>query len=128
MIKTIGGMQEVLNSYNAKDWLKSAEIGKNERMSVSKIDKDMDILNPLQTQNQGEIPKSFSSFLVDSMTKVNDLQKDANVALEELATGQSRNLHETMLAVEKAEIAFKTMNQIRMKVIDAYKEIMKMQI
>ena len=33
-----------------------------------------------------------------------------------------------MLAVEKADIAFKTMNQVRTKVIDAYKEIMRMQV
>ena len=48
--------------------------------------------------------------------------------MEKLASGKSQNLHETLLTVEKAEIAFKTMNQVRSKVIDAYKEIMKMQI
>ena len=48
--------------------------------------------------------------------------------MSKLASGKSKNIHETMLAVENAEIAFKTMNQIRMKVIDAYKEIMRMQM
>ncbi|MBF0208260.1 MAG: flagellar hook-basal body complex protein FliE, partial [Oligoflexia bacterium] len=51
-----------------------------------------------------------------------------NMAIEKLATGDSDNLHETMLMVEQAEIAFKTMNQIRQKVIDAYKEIIRIQI
>ncbi len=45
-----------------------------------------------------------------------------------LASGQTKNISETMLAVENAEIAFKTMNQVRMKVIEAYKEIMRMQM
>ena len=45
----------------------------------------------------------------------------ANKAIQNLAAGKTKNIHETMLAVENAEIAFKTMNQIRMKVIEAYK-------
>jgi flagellar hook-basal body complex protein FliE len=50
------------------------------------------------------------------------------VAMEKLASGESKNLHETLLTVEKADIAFRTMNQIRSKVIEAYKEVMRMQI
>ena len=66
--------------------------------------------------------------LTTSIGEVNNLQVEANQAVQKLVTGESKNLHETMLAVEQAEIAFKTMNQIRMKVIDAYKEVMRMQI
>ena len=120
MIKTVGGVNEVLNSYNAEDWVKSAEV---------KNDFKMEGFPP---QGLEKVPQSdsrtFGDFLFDSMNKVNELQKDANSAIELLATGQSANLHETMIRVEQAEIAFKTMNQIRMKVLDAYKEIMKMQI
>ena len=72
--------------------------------------------------------RSFTDMLVDSMSKVNDLQTEANSAIEKLATGKTKNIHETMLAVEKADIAFKTMNQIRSKVIDAYREVMRMQV
>ena len=56
------------------------------------------------------------------------MQKDADIAVQKLVTGENKNIHETLLAVEQAEIAFKTMNQIRTKVIDAYKEIMRMQV
>ena len=70
----------------------------------------------------------YINFLQDSIGKVNSLQTEANVAMEQLASGESQNLHETLLAVEKADIAFRTMNQVRTKVIDAYREIMKMQI
>lgn len=72
--------------------------------------------------------RSFNEFLQESISKVNSLQQDANSAMEMLASGKTQSLHETLLAVEKAEIAFKTMNQIRGKVLDAYKEIMRMQI
>ncbi len=71
---------------------------------------------------------SFKDYLVESMHKVNKLQKDANLAIENLATGKSKNIHETLLMVEKAELAFKTMNQVRTKVIDVYKELMRTQV
>jgi flagellar hook-basal body complex protein FliE len=48
--------------------------------------------------------------------------------MQKIASGESKNLHETLLAVERAEIAFKTMNQVRSKVLEAYKEIMRTQI
>jgi flagellar hook-basal body complex protein FliE len=59
---------------------------------------------------------------------VNSLQNKANESIQRLVTGENKNIHETMLTVEKAEIAFKTMNQIRQKVLDAYREVMKMQV
>lgn len=120
MINTIGGMKQVLDTYSAKDWLKSAEIEKKNTISPQNLS---------ETLHESPVKqKTFGDFLFDAVAKVNDLQKDANLAIEKLATGQSTNLHETMIMVEQAEVAFKTMNQIRMKVLDAYKEIMKMQV
>ena len=120
-IQTAGSLQSILNNYNAKDWTKSAKIdaegfklSEKGGLSVSDL--------------EGAGNKPFSEMLTESITEVNSLQTEANVAIEKLASGQSQNIHETMLAVEKAEIAFKTMNQVRHKVIDAYKEIMRMQV
>lgn len=120
-IQNIGSMQEILGSYSAKDWSKSATIDSIESMDFGELGKDLKL--PKAEKNT-----SFSEMLSSSMMDVNSLQKDADVAVQKLASGESKNLHETMLAVEKAEIAFKTMNQIRTKVIDAYKEIMRMQV
>lgn len=117
MIKSYGQMQNTLKNYDMKNWSKSVEIGN--RLDFKS--------NPMEgTPEAGG--DSFGKFLADSVSKVNGLQQDANVAMEQLASGKSQNLHETLLAVEKADIAFRTMNQVRSKVIDAYKEIMKMQI
>lgn len=85
----------------------------------------MDDLDGLKDHMKG---KSFGKILTEKITEVNDVQIEANHAIEKLVSGRSKNIHETMIAVEKAEIAFKMMNQIRLKVIDAYKEIMKMQV
>jgi flagellar hook-basal body complex protein FliE len=120
-INNVAGMRDVLRSYDADSWIKSAEIGS--KRGESKIDEGMDI--PLEGAGK---KRTFGDFLLESVSKVNELQNNANIAMEKLASGQSTNLHETLIAVEEAEIAFKAMNQIRTKVIDAYREIMRMQI
>ncbi len=115
-IKDIGSFQQTLGTNDARGWSREVD-----------NDKAFDIAMPGGIEGAGE-SKSFGEFLSDSISKVNSIQNEANVAMEKLASGESQNLHETLLAVEKADIAFRTMNQVRTKVIDAYREIMKMQI
>jgi flagellar hook-basal body complex protein FliE len=117
-IKDITGFQKTLGNADAKGWSRSVD---------NDFGKGFGIEAPGINGTEGGT-KSFGEFLQDSIGKVNSLQNEANVAMEKLASGESQNLHETLLAVEKADIAFRTMNQVRTKVIDAYREIMKMQI
>lgn len=119
-INNLSRMNEVLKNYSAEEWTKSAKIDFESPLKIGESDFNL--------KETGSSTTSFSDMLADSLKDVNSLQKEADTAIQKLASGQSQNLHETMLAVEKAEIAFKTMNQIRMKVIDAYKEVMRMQI
>lgn len=119
-IQTRGSLEGILNKYNAKEWSQG-----NKMDSVKELQfKDAPKPGVTNLENQ----MSFGDLLSKSLSEVNGLQKDANTAIEKLATGKSKNIHETMLAVEKADIAFKAMNQIRQKVIEAYKEIMRMQV
>ena len=98
----------MLRSGDASSWAKNTEINsKNLRLKTSDI--NLDSLDDLKSA------RSFTDMLVDSMSRVNNLQTEANTAIEKLATGKTKNIHETMLAVERADIAFKTMNQIRSK-------------
>ena len=80
---------------------------------------------PAKVPGQGQ---SFKDMLVRSLEEVNRLQEDANVAFERLATGQTQNVTEVLSAVQKADLAFKTLMQIRNKLIDAYDEIRQMRI
>ena len=48
--------------------------------------------------------------------------------MQQLATGENKNIPDVMLAVEKADIAMKLMVQVRNKIIEAYQEVMKMQV
>jgi len=72
--------------------------------------------------------KGFGQMLADSITKVNEAQQTADHSIKELAAGRTKNIHETMLQIENADASLKLMMQVRNKVLDAYKEIMRMQV
>ena len=74
------------------------------------------------------IPPPFADTLKKSIGEVNQLQKTADVKMQQLATGENKNIADVMVATEKADIALKLMVQVRNKVINAYNEIMKMQV
>lgn len=71
---------------------------------------------------------SFKNVLRDAINETNALQKSADVKVQELATGKTTNIPEVMMQVEKADIALRLMTQVRNKIIDAYQEVMKMQV
>jgi len=69
----------------------------------------------------GETLKSF-------IEEVNHLQKEAGYSIEKLAAGEINDVHEVMVAVEKASVSFELMMEIRNKIVDAYRELMRMQV
>jgi flagellar hook-basal body complex protein FliE len=72
--------------------------------------------------------KSFADTLNEAINNVNELQKASDKGMQNLATGRTDNVAEVMIAAEKADIALKLMVQVRNKIIDAYQDIMKMQV
>jgi flagellar hook-basal body complex protein FliE len=71
---------------------------------------------------------TFAGVLKDSLAEVNQLQQKADAAITALATGDKANLHETMIAMEQADVSFKLMMQVRNKIVEAYQEIMRIQV
>ncbi len=71
---------------------------------------------------------SFKETVSNFVNEVNDLQVKAGESVENFATGKVENVHEVMIAMSKAEISFKFMMETRNKLIDAYKEIIRMQV
>ena len=66
---------------------------------------------------------SFADMLKDSINEVSRLQQDASQAVQDLATGKTEDVAGVMTAMEKSDIAFKTLLAIRAKLMDAYEEI-----
>ena len=71
---------------------------------------------------------SFEGLLKQSLSDVNELQQKADQAVRQLATGQQQDIHNTMIAMEKADVAFRLLMQIRNKVIAAYETVMRIQV
>ena len=71
---------------------------------------------------------SFKDFLVNSIQEVNSMQQAADHAVEKLATGQDVSPAEVLTAVQKADIAFRMMMQIRNKMVQAYQEVQNIRV
>jgi len=76
----------------------------------------------------GPSKTSFSDHLMDSIKQVDSMQKTADTMATDLVSGKSENIHETMLAASHAELSFNLMVQIRNKGLEAYQEVMRMQV
>jgi flagellar hook-basal body complex protein FliE len=71
---------------------------------------------------------SFGETLQRAIADVNNLQTEAGKAVDKMVVGETVDLHEVMIAVEKARTSFDLLMEIRNKTIDAYREIMRMQV
>jgi flagellar hook-basal body complex protein FliE len=80
----------------------------------------------------GAVPQAggaeFKNFLLESIREVNSMQQAADQAMEKLATGGDVNPAEVLTAVQKADIAFRMMMQIRNKIVQAYQEVQNIRI
>lgn len=70
----------------------------------------------------------FKDLIMQSINQVNDMQQNADVAIETLMTGGEINPAQVMTAIQKADMSFRMMQQIRNKLMDAYREIKDIRI
>ncbi len=70
----------------------------------------------------------FSKIVQRFIDETNTTQLQSDQSVERLATGQSDSVHETMLALTKADLSLRVFMEVRNKVIDAYQEVMRMQL
>ena len=78
---------------------------------------------PASTENSG----GFGSTLKNAINQVNDLSVTSDQQVTELLQGDRQDIHNVMIAVEKADIAFQLMMQVRNKIVNAYQEVSKLQ-
>ena len=70
----------------------------------------------------------FSEMMKGYLDDVNDMQVKADNSTNDLIIGKTDNVHEVMIAAEEARLALELTVQVRNKVIEAYQELIKMQI
>jgi flagellar hook-basal body complex protein FliE len=69
----------------------------------------------------------FGDVLKEAVRQVDDLQSDAGAKVQQLLSGEGGDVHSAMIVVEKADLSFQLMMQVRNKVVQAYQEISRMQ-
>ncbi|HLH29742.1 MAG TPA: flagellar hook-basal body complex protein FliE [Terriglobia bacterium] len=70
---------------------------------------------------------SFGNMLTEAIQQVNDVEKSSQGELQKFLSNES-DLHSVMISLEKADLSFQTMMQVRNKIVSAYQEIMKAQV
>ena len=81
-------------------------------------------LTPARTRPENS---KFMETLQQTMDQVQGLQGDAQNQVAELLQGNGADLHSAMIAVEKADLSFQLMMQVRNKIVAAYQEVSRMQ-
>ncbi len=71
---------------------------------------------------------SFGNVIQKFVADTNAQQTQADHAVQKLATGQSDSIHETMLAMAKADLSLRVFVEVQSKVVEAYQEVMRMQM
>ena len=84
--------------------------------------------SPAARQTTQPARASFGEMLKGSLDQVNQLQNEADTSIDNLANGTQTDIHQTMIAVEKADISFELLMQIRNKLIAAYDKVMRMPV
>ena len=107
-------------------------------MSIEGIKKGLTAASKLQSNIPGiekttkgakASPESFSDLLGQAVKEVDNMQKHADDQITGLVLGKEGvTTHDAMIALEKADIAFQLMNQVRSKIIRAYEEVLRTQV
>jgi len=83
---------------------------------------------PGEKNSPAENKDSFGAVLKDTIKEINQLQLSADSAITKVEVSDSGSIHEAMIALEKASLSFRTMMQVRNKILEAYQEVMRMQV
>jgi len=82
-----------------------------------------------QTTTAGSAqPVSFSNILQNAVSQVDGKMQSAEVEQAKLLTGETSNLHQSVIAMQEASMSFSLMVQVRNKLVESYQELMKMQV
>jgi flagellar hook-basal body complex protein FliE len=84
--------------------------------------------SPASVDTAGASGGSFGSVVRDAVESLDKTQQASAQAMAQAVTGESPDLHRTIIALQTADLGFQFALQVRNKVMDAYQEIMRMQV
>lgn len=82
----------------------------------------------LPNLNAGSEQQPFKNILLDALEQVNQVQHDADQAVQQLITGEDVNPAEVLTSLQKADMSFRLMLQVRNKLVQAFQEVNNIRI
>ena len=76
---------------------------------------------------EARVENSFADTMRTSLNKVNEMQSEKNKMITSFASGETQNVHELMISLQKAGLAVNMTSAVRNKVLEAYKELTRLQ-
>jgi len=99
-----------------------------EPITINPIFSDLPLsLGSRPTGSQEENTR-FGALLKDAISTVNDLSQKSDMEIQKIMTGESEELHTAVIAMQRADVSFQMMMQVRNKIVQAYQEVMRMAI
>jgi len=82
----------------------------------------------LKTESTQVQSSGFSEWIKQELVQSNDALKEADTNMKKLASGEPVSLHEVMISMEEAKLQFQLVTQIRNRILEAYQDVLRMQI
>lgn len=98
-------------------------VGKIDFLLPNKLD-----TNPHVKEDEKASGVNFGELLKNALSGVNDAQLQADEAVQKVLNGETQDIHDTMIALQKADVSLKLMLEVRNKLLEAYQEIMRTQV
>lgn len=95
-------------------------------MKVDSVSQYMNLMNRMLEEESKSV--DFTSVMKGYLNEINELQVVADKSTEELILGETENVHDVMIKAEEARLALELTVQVRNKVIEAYQDLIRMQI
>lgn len=99
-----------------------------EKLALRPVQAAQELLKPDAAAAKTENGKSFGEMLADALQNVNNLVKDSEQKSVDMAQGRIEDVSQVMIATEKASLGLQMTMQVRNKVVEAYQEVMRMQV
>jgi flagellar hook-basal body complex protein FliE len=95
---------------------------------ISPLQQLGDFESRLSRKEGGGVAGSFKEVLSDALQQVDEAHKVSDRQIQNVLSGDVQDVHTAMIAMQKAELSFQMMMQVRNKLIEAYQEVMRMQV
>ncbi len=99
-----------------------------EPLSIKGVERTSEPFGVTPLQGISKKDTGFGDLLKNAIESVNAMQHEAGRLEEAVASGENVNIHQAVIAGEKAGLSFKLLMQVRNKMVEAYQEIMRMQV